>query len=359
MRKIMYASAKLRERLSQPIVLYIRRRLGISLIVLFGISLISFATVYLLPSDPVTSRFPDLGEQERREIRAAMGLDRPLPVQYGLYWQAVLRGDLGFSYNTGRPVTEDLRQRVPATLELMFYGALIALALGLPLGIVAAVYRNRPSDSIIRVITIGILSVPSFWVGVVAIYIFFYFLRWAPAPMGRLPLSISTPTAITGILTLDAILVGNWPLFMAALKQLALPAIVLGLSISAPIARITRAAMNESLQEDYIIFARAVGVPEREVIIRDAFRGASVTVLTLVAYILGASVGGAALVETVFAWPGMGRYAVDAVVTSDMAPINAVLLLVAVSIALTNLLVDLGYAFIDPRIRYGLIGEQT
>lgn len=340
---------------TQPLVRYIGRRLAISAIVLVGISFVSFATVYLLPGDPVTSRFPDLGASEREGIRAAMGLDQPLPVQYWRYLTAVLHGDFGFSYNTGSPVISDLKMRVPATLELAFFGALLGIPIGLGLGILAAVYRDRWLDYGVRMLSIGTLSVPSFWMGVVGIYLFFYVLKWVPSPIGRLPLTVPAPPSVTGLLTVDSLLAGDWATFLSALRSLALPAVVLGLSLVAPIMRMTRSALSEALQEDYVTFARAVGVQERDVVMRDALRGAMVAIVTIIGYLLGHSLGGAALVETVFAWPGVGRYAVDAVITSDMAPINAVLLIGAVSIALTNLVVDLSHALLDPRIRHGVV----
>jgi ABC-type dipeptide/oligopeptide/nickel transport system permease component len=258
-------------------------------------------------------------------------------------------------YCTGSPVLTDLKTRIPATLELAFFGALIGIPIGLLLGIVAAVFRDRWADYGTRMLSIGILSVPSFWMGVVGIYLFFYVLRWVPPPIGRLPLELQPPPTVTGLLTVDSILAGNWTTFVGALRSLALPAVVLGLSLVAPVARMTRAALSEALQEDFITFARAIGVPEREVILRDALRGAMVAILTIIGYLLAHALGGAALVETVFAWPGVGRYAVQAVITSDMAPINAVLLIGAVSVALTNLLVDISHALVDPRIRSGVI----
>jgi len=343
--------------LSLPLVRYVRKRFFIGIVVLIGISIISFSTVYLLPGDPVTSRFPEMSRQEKKMIRVAMGLDQPLPVQYWKYMGSVFKGDFGFSYNTGKPVIEDLKARAPATLELSAFALWIALVIGVPLGIIAAVKRNHFLDHLARLVTIGTLSIPAFWVGVLFIYIFFYLLHWAPAPMGRLSLNVVAPPTVTGFLTIDSLLARNGQALVGALRAIALPAIVLGLSIVAPISRITRSAMSEALQEDYIRFARAVGVPEREVILRDAFRGSLVAVLTITGYIVGYLMGGAALVETVFAWPGLGRYAIEAIVTSDMAPINTVLLFVAFGVAMTNMLVDLGYAVVDPRIREGFAGQ--
>lgn len=335
---------------------YLRRRLVITLIVLIGISFVSFATVYLLPGDPVTSRYPQLAEQDRAAIRGEMGLDDPLPVQYWRYVELLSHGDLGFSYNTGTPVRDDLAERLPASLELSLYALLLAIIVAVPLGIVSAVKRNGVWDHIARLISIATLSVPVFWLGLLAIFVFFYQLHWAPAPIGRLPVDVLPPPTRTNFVMLDAVLAWDWQAFVGAWWSLALPVLVLGLSLVAPLARITRAAMTEALQEDYVTFARAIGVPERQVVLRDALRGSQVAVLTMIGYTIGYVIAGNALVEQVFSWPGIGQYAVQAVVTSDTAAVQAVLLIVAVGVAFTNVLVDLGYALSDPRIRHGLTG---
>ena len=251
---------------------------------------------------------------------------------------------------------EDLARRLPASLELALPALLFAILLGVPLGILAAVNRNSVIDHLARMISIGTISMPAFWVGLVGIYIFFYTLHWAPAPIGRLTLNISQPPVVTGFLTLDSLLARDWDAFIGTWKSLALPVSVFGLSLVAPLSRITRSAMSEALQEEYVTFARAIGVPERDVVMQDAFRGSQVALLTMVGMVVAHLVVGNALVETVFSWPGVGRYAVQAVVTSDMAPINAVLLFLAVGVAFVNLLVDLTYAVIDPRIRHGMLG---
>lgn len=339
-----------------PVLQYVLRRLLMSVVVLAGISMVSFTTVYLLPSDPLTSRYPMISEADRAEIRTRMGFDQPLHIQYVNYMEALCQGDLGWSYNSGRPVLEDMVVRLPASLELAFYALLLGLALAIPLGIIAAVYRNGLVDHLARLISIGSLSMPVFWIALVGIYVFFYVLNWAPAPLGRLPLRIDPPMTYTGLLTIDTFLARDWRAFAAAWRALALPTVVVSLTMVAPISRITRAAVSEALQEEYVTFARAVGIPERDVVMTDALRGSLVTIMSMMGYVIGTMIGGDALVEKVFSWPGIGRYAIDAVVTSDMAAINAVFLFVAVGVALTNLLVDLSYAVIDPRIRHGLMG---
>lgn len=335
-----------------PLLKYIIRRLLIICLVLAGISMIAFWMAYLLPSDPVTSRYPNTTPELRAEVRRQMGLDQPLSVQYARFIRSVFKGDFGVSYNTGNKVSEDLKNRIPATLELAFFSFIMAIIVGIPTGIIAAVQRGRFWDHLLRLFSIGTLSVPSFWLGIVLVYVLYFQYHAVPTPVGRLDFAYISPETVTGFYTLDAIIAGDWQLAWAAFRHLSLPAFVLGISQIAPISRITRSAMSESLQEDYILFARALGIPERSVVLKDAFRGSLVSILTIIGYMIGYIFAGSAMVETVFAWPGLGRYAVTAITTSDMAPTTSCILLVAVGVAFANLIVDVAYAFIDPRIRY-------
>jgi len=335
-----------------PILLYIARRLAIGLVVLFGISAVAFSMAYLLPSDPVTSRYPDITNEQRAEMRRQMGLDQPLVVQYARYMQSVFRGEFGRSFGTGNSVAEDLAQRIPATLELASFGIGFGVLVGIPLGLVAAVRRGKPTDHLVRVVNIAIQSVPAFWLGVVLIFLLYFQWRLVPSPIGRLSPMFISPPPVTGFLTIDALLAGKPDIAWAALRQLMLPALVLGLGVISPLARITRSAMGESLGEDYVTFGRALGLRPRQVVLGDAFRGALVPIVTTLGFVVANVLAGAAIVETVFAWPGIGRYAVTAITTSDMAPVSTCILLIASSVAITNLCVDLSYALIDPRIRH-------
>ena len=335
-----------------PLLKYMLRRVMISLLVLVAISFVAFWMSYLLPSDPVTSRYPDITPELRADIRRQMGLDKPLPVQYGRFLQSVFRGEFGMSYNTGNLVIEDLKNRIPATLELAFFGFMLAVVLGIPTGIIAAVYRGRYQDHLMRLFSIGTLSIPSFWLGIVLIYFLYFKWRIAPIPVGRVGFTLIPPERVTGFYIIDSMLIKDWELAASSFKQLLMPAFVIGISLVAPIARITRSALSETLQEDFILFSRALGVPEKEVILKDGLRGSLVSILTIIGYLVGFTFAGSALVETVFAWPGLGRYAITAIVTSDMAPITSCILLVATGVAFSNLVVDILYAFIDPRIRY-------
>lgn len=335
-----------------PLARYAIRRLAISLLVLVGVSAIAFAMAYLLPSDPVTSKYPDITDEQRAEMRSQMGLDQPLVVQYARYLGSVFRGDFGVSFGTGNTVAADLAQRIPATLELASFGLVFGVAVGLPMGIVGAVWYGRRVDDGVRIVNLLAQSIPAFWLGVVLIYVLYFQMRAVPTPVGRLsPIHVMPPTT-TGFLTVDALLAGQWEVASAAFRQLLMPAFVLGLGVVSPIARITRSAMSEALREDYVTFGRALGLSARQVVLGDAFRGALVPIITTFGFIIGNVLAGAAIVETVFAWPGLGRYVVTAITTSDMAPVSTCILLIASCVALTNLIVDLCYVLIDPRIQH-------
>jgi peptide/nickel transport system permease protein len=333
------------------LTIYILRRLAISIVVLFGVSAIAFSMAYLLPSDPVTSRYPDITDTQRAEMRRQMGLDQPQVVQYVRYMESVFRGDFGRSFGTGNAVGQDLAIRIPATLELAIFGIVFGVLGGLPMGMLGAVYRGSWIDHVTRVLNLLAQSIPAFWLGVTLIFWLYFQLRVVPSPIGRLSPILSAPPVVTGFYTVDAMLAGRWDVAWAALRQLMLPAFVLGLGVVSPVARITRAAMSNALKEDYITFGRALGLKSRQLILGDAFRGAMIPIVTTLGFIVANVLAGAAIVETVFAWPGLGRYAVTAITTSDMAPVSTCILLIASSVAVANLLVDISYAFIDPRIR--------
>lgn len=331
---------------------YIGRRLMHMALTIIGISIISFATVYFLPGDPVSSRYPQLTASERAAVRASMGLDAPLHVRYIRYIQSLIRGDLGTSFNTGQRVATDFKARFPASLELALSGLLLAIVTGIPLGIIAAVRQNTWIDHATRFLSVSALSIPVFWLGLILIFLFFYVLEIAPAPLGRLGLNTPSPPTVTGLYLIDCLLVGDTATFRTALRYLALPAVTLALSIIAPIMRITRAAMIDALRQDYVTTARALGLPERSVVLRDALGNSSLPILTICGYLVTVLVAGGALVEQVFSWPGIGLYAIQAVVTTDYAVVQGFLLVIALSVVLVNFVVDLVYALIDPRIRY-------
>jgi peptide/nickel transport system permease protein len=337
-----------------PFLFFVVRRLALLVPTLFGVSVIGFLLAYLLPGNPALVKAgPMATPQYVAEMKHKMGLDQPLYVQYGRYMTGLLHGDLGESSSTGRPVLTDLMQRLPATLELTVASLLLALLLGVPMGVVCAIHRDTIIDHFGRVFSVVGVAMPSFWSGLVLIYVFFYLLGIAPAPLGRLGPGIIPPAPITGLYTVDSLLSSNWRAFASSLAHLALPSLTLAISVMAPLARMVRAAMLEILQTDYIKAAWAFGLPRRRVIYGDALRNATIPVVTALGVIFGFLMAGNAVVESVFAWPGIGNYAVKALTLKDSGPIQSFVLCVAVMCMLANLLVDLVYGLADPRIRVG------
>src|SRR5262245_22415471 len=331
---------------------YLVKRLVLVVPTLFGVTVITFALTYLLPGNPALVKAGPLATPGHiAEMERRMGLDRPVVVQYWRYLSGVLRGDFGESATTGRPVLQDLLQRVPATLELTLASLLVALGVGIPLGVVAAVRRDGWLDHLSRLLGVGGVAMPTFWTGLLVLYVFFYKLGVAPPPLGRLSAGASAPTTITGLYTVDALLTANWPGLRSALAQLVLPALTLGFSVMAPLTRMVRATMLEVLESDYIKAAWAAGLPRRTIVYGDALRNCMIPVITLIGVVFGFLMAGNVVVESVFAWPGIGNYAVTSMMSKDSAPIQSFVLFVAVVYVLVNLLVDLVYGVVDPRIR--------
>ncbi len=331
---------------------YFLRRLSLVIPTLVGVTLITFTLTYVLPGNPaVVKAGPLVSPEVVKELEKQMGLDQPAWVQYGRYIGGILRGDLGESASTGRPVLEDFKQRLPATLELTLASLLIALALGIPLGVQSAVHRDTAIDHIGRIVGVAGVAMPTFWTGLLALYVFFFLLGVAPPPLGRLGPGIDPPSAITGLYVVDSLLTGNWKALGSALHQLMLPALTLGLSVMAPIARMVRSTMLEILESDYVKAAWAAGIPRRRVIYGDALANAMIPVITILGIVFGFLMAGNAVVESVFAWPGIGNYAITALMTKDSGPIQSFVLFVALLYVIVNFLIDLLYALIDPRIR--------
>ncbi|MBI4271226.1 MAG: ABC transporter permease [Candidatus Rokubacteria bacterium] len=331
---------------------YVATRALLVLPTLLGVTLITFTLTYLLPGNPALVKAGPLATPEHiREMERQMGLDRPVPMQYWRYLSGVLRGDFGESATTGRPVLDDFLQRVPATLELTLASMLIAIAVGIPLGVLAAVRRDGPLDHASRLLGVGGVAMPTFWTGLLAVYLFFYHLGIAPPPLGRLSPGVTAPTALTGLYTVDALLTGNWRVLGSAAHQLVLPALTLGFSVMAPVTRMVRATMLEILESDYVKAAWAAGLPRRTIVYGDALRNCMIPVITLIGVVFGFLMAGNVVVEIVFAWPGIGNYAVTSLLTKDAAPIQGFVLFVAVVYVLINFTVDVVYGLVDPRIR--------
>jgi peptide/nickel transport system permease protein len=328
------------------------RRLALLVPTLFGVSVIGFLLTYLLPGNPALVKAgPMATPQYVAEMKHRMGLDQPLYVQYSRYVTDLLHGNLGESSSTGRPVLTDFMQRLPATLELTMASLLIVVLLGVPMGVLCAVHRDTFIDHLGRIFSVAGVAMPSFWTGLILIYVFFYLLGIAPAPLGRLGPGISPPVTITGLYSVDSLVSGNWRAFESSLAHLALPSLTLAISVMAPLARMVRAGMLEILETDYIKAAWTFGLPRGLVIYGDALRNLVVPVITALGVVFGFLMAGNAVVESVFGWPGIGNYAVKALTLKDSGPIQTFVLFVALACILVNLLVDLVYSFADPRIR--------
>lgn len=332
---------------------YFLRRLVVAVPLIIGISLVAFVIANLVPSDPLAA---NLGERAAADpeivatFRAKWGLDQPFHIQYLRYMENLLKGDMGTSIRTRRPVLDELSRYLPATVELATAGILVALGVGIPLGIISAVWRNRPIDFIARIISLIGVSAPVFWLALIAQLVLYRNLRLLPGP-GRLDAVLSAPPTVTGLYTIDSILVGNWALLGNALSHLVLPALVLGAYSAGLITRITRSAMLDVLSMDYMNTARAKGLRERTVILQHGLRNALLPVVTVVGLSYGNLLTGAVLTETIFAWGGIGRFAYDSARSLDFPSIMGVSMLVALVFIVTNLIVDMVYYLVDPRIR--------
>jgi ABC-type dipeptide/oligopeptide/nickel transport system permease component len=315
-----------------------------------GVVIVTFLLTRALPGDPAAFfAGPAATAEAIEEIRVNLGLDKTLPEQFFLYIGDLFRGDLGMSLTTGQTVVYDLMTRLPASLELTLAGLVFAISLALPLGVLAATKPNSWVDHGVRLLATAGVSLPTFFTGLFLIYILYYRLGLVPAPLGRLAILYSPPPHITGLYLIDSVLAGDLELFWASASQLFLPAVTLGLFALAPLARVTRASMLGMLSSDFIRTARANGLPPRQVLFGYAFRNAMLPVITTLGIVFSFLLGANILVEKVFAWPGIGSYAVEALVASDYAPIQGFILTMALLYVVLNLLIDLLYVVIDPR----------
>jgi len=328
------------------------RRLVAALPTLAGVIVVTFLLTRALPGDPAAYfAGPAATQQAIEEIRARLGLDRSLPEQFVAYVGDLLRGDLGLSVTTGQPVLQELLTRLPASAELTLLGLLFAGTVGIALGVMAALRPNSWLDHLCRVVaTLGV-SLPTFFTGLLLIYVFYYQLGWAPAPLGRLDVFASPPPQVTGFYLVDSLIAGDGGAFGSAATQLVLPAVTLGIFAVAPIARITRGSMLAVMGSDFIRAARAHGLPGRMVVLAYALRNALLPVVTTLGMVFSFLLGANVLVEKVFAWPGIGSYAVEALIASDYAPVQGFVMTMALLYVALNLAIDLLYQVIDPRVR--------
>jgi peptide/nickel transport system permease protein len=332
---------------------YILRRVILAIPLLIGITLIAFAISQFVPSDPVVA---NLGQSAMSDptivaaFRKEWGLDRPLHEQYLTYLGNLLQGDMGRSIKSRRPVIEDLRAYLPATIELATMATLIGTTLGVLFGVVSAVRRNAGIDFVVRTISLIGVSLPVFWLALVALQVFYARLGWFPGP-GRLPVGAEPPPQLTGMVTVDALLAGDWPTLWSGLRHLMLPALVLSTFTVGLVTRVTRSSMLEVLGAEYIRTAYAKGLRERLVVVRHALRNALIPVITVVGLSYGNLLAGTVLTETIFAWPGIGWYAYRASTSLDFPAIMGVSMVIALIFVIVNLVVDVLYFVLDPRLR--------
>jgi peptide/nickel transport system permease protein len=319
--------------------------------VLLGVSILVFGFIHMIPGDPAQTMLGERATPEKiAAVRERLGLDLPIYEQYFLYLKKLLRGDLGVSIVRGDPVATDLLRRFPATVELAISAVCLAILLGIPVGIVSAVWRNTMVDSVSRVWALVGVSMPIFWLGVMLAWIFGVQLRWLP-----IGFRLDTGTAFqpwTNLVILDTVLQGNWAALLDALRHLVLPACALATIPLAIIARMTRASMLEVLSRDYVRTAQAKGLSQATVILQHALRNALLPVLTVVGLQIGRLLAGAILTETIFSWPGIGLWVYEAIESRDYAIVQGASLFIAVIFVTVNLLTDLLYAAVDPRIKY-------
>jgi peptide/nickel transport system permease protein len=330
---------------------YIARRLLLLVAVVFGMSIITFVISHAIPGDPARlAAGLDADAEQIAAVRQRLGLDRPLPEQYVNYLAGLLRGDLGNSIHTRRPVLTDLRAFFPATLELTVAAALIGLLISVPLGVFAAMRRGTV-DLVSRMFALGTTAIPVFWLGLIAQIIFYQQLGWFPAG-GRLGGNQDFPNPVTGMYLVDAVLLGDPALAVDVLKHLALPALVLAQIMVGPMTRMTRSSVLEVMGEDFVRTARAKGLSQRAIVIRHVLRNAAIPVISVFGLQFGGLLSGAILTESIFSWPGLGTYALNAISTLDFPAIMGTTLLISILYVLLNLLVDISYAVMDPRVQF-------
>lgn len=332
---------------------FLLRRLGTSLLIIVGITLVTFVLTHLVPSNPAVANLGQVAANNPKVVaafNAAYGFNKPLTTQYGLYLWHLLHGNLGTSVLTGGPVADALFSAIPATIELSVGALVIALPAGVALGLLSAIRRGTVLDRALVSISVLGLSIPTFWLALEAFYIFYFRLGIAPGS-GRLAPSVSPPPRVTGLYTVDSLLAGQWSTFGDAVAHLALPSLVLAFFTLGLIVRFTRSAALEILDQDYVRAAVAKGLPPRTVIVKYVLRAALVPIITVAGLAAGSLLSGTVLVEEIFAWHGVGEYAFNTATQLDLPGIMGVGLFVGVAYVAVNLIVDVLYTFIDPRIR--------
>lgn len=329
----------------------IARRLSLLGVMLAGLVVLLFVISNVAPSDPAAlAAGPDATRDMIETVRHEYGLDQPLPMQFFRYVSDLLHGNLGRAVQTGNDVSADLRRYLPATMELVILSMLFSVGVGVPLGLLAAVWRNSPFDHIARVLSVSGVALPAFWAALLLQMLFSVWLGWLPTS-GQLSVATPPPPAWTGFILLDALLAGDFSTFLEAARYAVLPAFVLALPSIAAIMRVNRAEMIEVMGSDYVTAARAHGVSTARVVGWLALKNAMLPTLAMIGLRFGWTLGSTVLVETVFDWPGVGLYAVSSAIASDFKPVMGATLAIGVAFMLTNLLIDLAYGWLDPRTR--------
>lgn len=336
-----------------PFLRYALRRVLTSLLLVVGVTLVTFVLTNLVPGDPIAAALGQRAAEDPAivaQFRANYGLDKPLVTQYFTYLTNLVHGDLGVSTTTHRSVVDDLRQALPATLEIAIGAVVLSAIIGVVFGTVAAYRRGKASDQVLRVVSLTGLSVPTFWLALVLYYVFYFKLHIAPGS-GRLSTDYLAPPTVTGMYTVDSLLAGQLDTFVDSVAHLFLPVLVLTLYTVGLLTRFVRTAVLEILDQDYVRAARAKGLPTRTVVWSYVLRGASIPVLTVVGLAFGSLLSGTVLVESIFGWPGIGAYAYQAASHLDLPGVMGVGLVIGVMYLTVNLAVDLLYGVLDPRIR--------
>jgi len=331
---------------------YLAKRVFLLIFTLLGLSVVIFVVSHIAPGDPARLAAGPFATAEMVEhLKEELGLDKPLPQQYGIFLTQLLKGDLGRSIRTRRPVREDLARFFPATLELVLVSLSFAVLAGILLGVLSAVHQNRWIDHASRLISISGLGLPAFWLALMLQLLFVLKLDLLPGG-GRIDMIVHAPTSITRLFLIDSLLTGNWVAFRSALQHIILPALSLSFPALASIIRISRADVLDTLRQDFVTTARAKGLVEKLVIWKHVLKNSLISTVTMIGLRFGWMLGGTILVETVFDWPGVGLYAVTSATHSDFQPIMGAALLIGLSFAIANLIVDLSYSVLDPRIGY-------
>ncbi len=329
------------------------RRLLLIVPMIIGITMLLFIVTRLVPVNPLAVILTEKTMDDPRAVAAATerwGLDKPVVEQYFIYLKNLVQGDLGTSFKTKNAVTDDLRQHIPATIELAIGSFIFAMLLGLPLGIISAIKSGSFIDHFTRVFALIGASMPPFWSGLLVLYVFYYKLQWAPG-VGRIDARLTAPDTVTGFFLVDSLIARDLEAFWSSLSHLVLPSIILGWFTLALMARITRSSLLETLSTDYVRTARAKGLREYTIIVRHALRNALIPLVTILGLAFAGLMSGAIMTETIFAWPGIGRYAVQSSSNLDYPSLMGTTLIIAILYMFVNLFVDILYAVIDPRIR--------